>query len=264
MPFFKRKRNSSPNWAIPKLCLPANQAGPNGHKPRSVSVDSTAPSDENNGSGSSSLEIPDTPTRGRSSSFDTSELTLQVPNINPRSKSLDSSSNEKQLPYPNITASGSSDENLSDRETVNNNNFLKLPRYQRKRTSLEIPKLCVHCVHIEALAQEAEESSSSPALSPTVQRRIDYAIKGSTKNGWYLSDDSDTSSDSSEDSSSLECSDGNEGSSCSPKLSPSPASASGSLNNLVVPSAERHRSSSMDSHFPLLSSAEDRRSSAGD
>ena len=100
------------------------------------------------------LAVPYIP-RIRSSSFDTSTLhheeqdsdnTLVVPESQ-RSKSFDAS------------YSGSSEENTSDKDT-SSSIFLALPKYYRRR-SLEIPKLCIHCVHLEALSSQ-ETSPTSP------------------------------------------------------------------------------------------------------
>ena len=103
----------------------------------------------------SSLEVPHLP-RIRSSSFDTSTLhhddpasgdnTLTVPEASFRSRSFD--------------ASYSSEEYVSDKETFSSSIFLALPKYYRRR-SLEIPRLCIHCVHLEALSSQ-ENTPTSP------------------------------------------------------------------------------------------------------
>ena len=109
------------------------------------------------------LQVPTLP-RIRSSSFDSSSLhqlemsdnegghTLQVPE-NP-------TKTRRKKSFQFYGGSGStSDEYGSDKEQVTN--LLDVPKYFRRR-SLEIPRLCIHCVHLEALS-----ASSSQEPSPT-------------------------------------------------------------------------------------------------
>ncbi|XP_067676012.1 diacylglycerol kinase zeta-like isoform X3 [Haliotis asinina] len=134
--FFKRSRSRSPSFEIPKLCLPRQK--------RSTSVDCSTPN----------LQVPIEPQRGRSSSFDSSSLHgdefLQVPvNMHGRrSQSFDCSP-----PWNG----GSSDENISDKECSQS---LRVPRYERRRASLEIPKVCLHCLHMENLMKEKEKADA--------------------------------------------------------------------------------------------------------
>lgn len=138
MNIFKKSRSRSPSFEIPKLCLPKQK--------RSTSIDSSTVS--------VSLDVP-LENRARSSSFDSSSLRdvhidfLQVPTRGRgghRSHSFDAAA-----PWSPV----SSDDNSSDKENSNN---LKIPKYQKRRASLEIPKICMHCVHLEALEQEREKT----------------------------------------------------------------------------------------------------------
>ncbi len=107
-----------------------------------------------------SLEVPDIGIRGRSSSFDTSSLDhekevdeenmLRIPEANRRSRSFDAS----------YSGGSTSDDGASDNEKPSMS-FLSIPKYYRRR-SLEIPKICIHCVHIEALAEAESSRENSP------------------------------------------------------------------------------------------------------
>lgn len=142
MNVFRKSRSRSPSFEIPKLCLPRQK--------RSTSVDSSTVPMAN-------LDVPGLENnRMRSSSFDSSSLRdvnidlLQVP-MNKvggghRSHSFDSASAWTPI---------SSDDNFSDKENSNN---LKVPKYQKRRASYELPKICMHCVHLEALEQEQEKN----------------------------------------------------------------------------------------------------------
>ena len=147
MNLFRRARSRSPS--IPKLCV---------HKEKEKSPG-------NSGSGSdsvrsTSLEVPTVP-RIRSSSFDTSSLHQQEP----------CDDNQLKVPDGQRTRSldsACSSDDISDRESYS----LKvpgLPKYYRRR-SLDIPRLCIHCVHIESLSSQEQTPNSSVS-----QRRFNYS-----------------------------------------------------------------------------------------
>ena len=150
MNLFRRARSRSPS--IPKLCIRRE-------KVENTSGDSSTASFESTTEISASLEVPSIP-RMRSSSFDASSLqqedtevtaynTLAVPTKkgSSRSRSFDSAC---------------SSDDISDRESYS----LKvpgLPKYYRRR-SLDIPRLCIHCVHLESLSSQ-EATPASPSFS---------------------------------------------------------------------------------------------------
>ena len=172
MNLFKRSRSrspsmrSTPSFEIPKLCFSRQK--------RAISIDTT-------NSTVDTLDVPTTP-RGRSSSYDGSfehaQSTLEVPKTGRRSKSFDAA-----CPY-----SGSSDENISDQEK----NY-RLPRYQRTRGSLDIPKLCIHCVHIEAL--EAAVRANNRRLSLAAGDTENQTDSNNLRNRKSYDFSSDSSSD---------------------------------------------------------------------
>ena len=145
-----------------------------------------------------SLEVPDANPRIRSSSFDTSSFEhervgdddednmLQVPSTNRRSRSFDATYN----------GGSTSDEGASsDRETSGYSSFLSIPKYYRRR-SMEIPKICIHCVHMEALSEMGSSQETSPT-SPGGSR-FDLNKCGVAKDYW--SSDSDTDDITDDDS----------------------------------------------------------------
>ncbi|WAR07447.1 hypothetical protein MAR_017405, partial [Mya arenaria] len=143
---FKKSRSVSPSFEIPKICLPR----------QAECIDDGYDIELNKG-----LKVPQE-SRGRSTSFDSSSLqrqntltkkTLEVPGKNSRRcHSLDSTCTYQMSP-------STSDESISDsRVSGGTSNFsLKVPKFQGRRSSLDIPKLCIHCVHMEAKAQENRE-----------------------------------------------------------------------------------------------------------
>ena len=139
MNIFKKSRSRSPSFEIPKLCLPKQK--------RSTSIDSST--------ANVSLDVP-LENRGRSSSFDSSSLRdvnidfLQVPTRG-RGGGHRSHSFDTAAPWSPV----SPDDNSSDKENSNN---LKIPKYQKRRASLDIPRICMHCLHLEALEQEREKA----------------------------------------------------------------------------------------------------------
>ncbi|KAL3882243.1 hypothetical protein ACJMK2_028605 [Sinanodonta woodiana] len=136
---FRKSRSISPSFEIPKICLP--------HQKKSIDQTTTSSHSDDQ---SQCLHVPNEH-RMRSSSFDASSLhtqsdQLNVPKQGRRCHSFDSACSIQLSP-------GSSDENVSDRKTGYNS---KLSKYSRHNTSLDIPKLCIHCVHMEAKAKELE------------------------------------------------------------------------------------------------------------
>ena len=141
---FKKSRSVSPSFEIPKICLPRQKK----------SIDDTLDSVEPDLS--TTLKVPSNEPRIRSSSFDSSTLkqdSLEVPNKHGRRcHSFDSACTE-QLSH------GSSEENVSEKESTVKS-LIKVPRYQ-KRSSFEIPRLCIHCIHMETKAKELSEHQDS-------------------------------------------------------------------------------------------------------
>ncbi|XP_061176607.1 diacylglycerol kinase zeta-like isoform X2 [Saccostrea echinata] len=140
MHLFRKSRSRSPTFEIPKLCL---------SKQKNVSIEE--PSSTSNG-----LEVP-LEQRGRSTSFDSSSLSseknefLQVPIMTGRRcHSFDSCTIGSRS-----WSAESSDDNTSERESTKSWNHLRIPRGKR-RTSMEIPKLCIHCVHMERFAEKEQ------------------------------------------------------------------------------------------------------------
>ena len=176
---FKKSRSRSPSFEMSKLCLPKLP-----RQKRSTSMDSSPVAMSSgldvpleNRVRSSSLDVP-LENRVRSSSFDCSSLTevsidlLQVPTKGRGGGSHRSHSFDTAVHWTPV----SSDDNGSDKETSTS---LKVPKYQKRRASLDIPKICMHCVHLEALEQERERARknalfylgdtqmSSPDTSPS-------------------------------------------------------------------------------------------------
>ncbi|KAL8594144.1 hypothetical protein ACOMHN_018084 [Nucella lapillus] len=269
MNIFKKSRSRSPSFEIPKLCLPKLP-----RQKRSTSVDSSV-------SVSTSLIVP-LENRGRSSSFDSSSLRdvkvdfLQVPPPPPPRKTRggggSKSSSSKSSSSKNSSSSRrshsfdtaapwspiSSDDNFSDKENSSSNN-LKLPKHQTRRASLDIPKICMHCVHLEAIEQEREKN-----------KRNALFYLGDTQNSSSTTpEESSSAPDSEDDSGSSFSNDDSEGSSVeeqavveiietlhhSPSASPQRSSKDSSRTNsytdvvtLAVP-VMKQRSSSMDAGY---------------
>ena len=159
MNLFKRKDRST--RPVPTLCLPK----------------------ENDVVDAVSLEVPLMP-RGRSSSFDVGTLL----------KSNDSSE-DLTLQVPSAADGGfagsTSDENTSDKESKTSH-MLKIPKYYRRR-SLEIPKICIHCVHMESLSSQ-ETTPTSPGCD-----RFGNANALDTHISYGSSSDSDDEADDDDD-----------------------------------------------------------------
>ena len=195
---------------IPKLSLPkwmrsrVQQTLPPHHVEFDVSSvdDSTEVSsasdysDNQSISPGTSLDVSITSPRYRSSSFDTSRLQsqqcdgedddtpmdqrLQVPDNSSRSKSFDAA-------Y--CAGSSSTSEDTSDKEITSRAlTFLNIPKYYKRR-SLEIPRLCIHCVHLETLSHES---------SPTSPSNSTYS-RGDGENRLYTSDSFDTTEEDLDD-----------------------------------------------------------------
>ncbi|CAG5120052.1 unnamed protein product, partial [Candidula unifasciata] len=159
-----RNRPSSPSsFEIPRLCLTRQK--------RSSSVDSSEATLE-------SVEIasPDTSTKASSSDsstprqhdFEGSSDHLKVP----VSSTIDGTpgqlgsvtvhANKRSNSFDNATqyVVNLSDDNSSDKECGSGHN-LAVPKRQLRRASWEIPKICLHCLHIETLANEQRIKASS-------------------------------------------------------------------------------------------------------
>lgn len=171
---FRRQRSRSP--AVPSKARLPRQKAVDDMAPESVDV--------------VRLEVP-TNTRVRSSSFDSSSLhegeplsdSLQVPSSERRKKS-------RGLEY-SYSGGSTSDENVSDKESYSR---LGLPKYFRRK-SLEIPRLCIHCVHLEAL--QAQDSSPYPSPTP-INMSLYRGESGESTYRGYLSD-SESEDDSNEE-----------------------------------------------------------------
>lgn len=141
---FKKSRSVSPSFEIPKICLPRQKK----------SIDDTLDNVERDLV--TTLKVPSSEPRVRSSSFDSSTLkqdSLEVPNKHGRRcHSFDSACTEH-------LSHGSSEESINDKDTMYIN--LKVPKYQKRRSSFEIPRLCIHCIHMETKAKEMNESQES-------------------------------------------------------------------------------------------------------
>lgn len=148
---FKKSRSVSPSVEIPKICLPR----------QTECVDDGYDLEMN-----TTLKVP-SESRGRSSSFDSSSLQrqntlsqelLEVPSKQGRRcHSFDSACTLQ------IKQSGSDD---SINESGSSNWSLKVPKYQSRRSSLDIPKLCIHCIHMEAKAKETQEHEEALQIFP--------------------------------------------------------------------------------------------------
>ena len=173
MNIFKKWRSRSPTFEMPRFCLPhgrrsssvdsGNLKVPKTNKTRAASFDVS--SDGNTATSDESTEVP-------------SESYLQVPTHGIRSKSFDSA----YQPY-----SASSEENMSDRESSTAS--LQLPKFRYRRRSLDIPRICIHCVHLETLASR----ENSPSPRDNEQFDLDSSNKTA---GFYLYSSSSESSNS--------------------------------------------------------------------
>lgn len=149
---FKKSRSVSPSFEIPKICLPR----------QSECVDDGYDLHMND-----TLKVPNESSRGRSSSFDSSSLQrqdtisqecLEVPTKQGRRcHSFDSACTLQ------MKQSGS-DESIND--SGSSNWSLRVPKYPSRRSSLDIPKLCIHCIHMEAKAKEDKEREEALQIYP--------------------------------------------------------------------------------------------------
>lgn len=144
MNIFRKARSGSPSLEVPKICLPRQKRQTSVDEPKDLKC----------------LEVP-LEQRGRSSSFDSSTLhkekdSLAVPKPGRRCQSFDSCNEATG----DRSWSTSSDENLSDSTKESRRGSFKLSRYRKHRPSVEIPKLCVHCVYIESAQQDSLEEQS--------------------------------------------------------------------------------------------------------
>ena len=231
MNLFRRSRCNSPSFDIPKLCLP-RQKRTTSIDSDGVTADTTDPLDFD----AKNLKVPNSH-RSRSSSFDTSSLHenknsdnhLTVPGgASKRSRSFDASMN-----YRSPQTSGSSDD-TSASERDSGSSLLKRAHY--KRSSIDIPKFCIHCLHTEALS-EINGDLDNKTIS-------DGGHNGHT--GYYSSTSEESSSCSSSDSD-----DGDDdGTSDEPIMA-----------TLQVPNLSKPRSSSMDVSWLQVPCDQDRRAS---
>lgn len=140
MNIFRRGRAGSPSLELPKICLPRQKRTTSVDEPKDIKC----------------LEVP-LEQRGRSSSFDSSSLhaekeNLEVPKPGKRCHSFDSCA-----PGDERSWSISSERNLSDSGKDVRRKSFKLSRYQKHRPSIEIPKLCIHCVYVESANKEEDK-----------------------------------------------------------------------------------------------------------
>lgn len=267
MHLFRKSRSRSPSFEIPKLCL---------SKQKNVSIEEPSPA-------SNGLEVP-LEHRGRSTSFDSSSLCsennefLQVPITGRRCHSFDSCT----IGSPSWSAE-SSDDNGSERESRSWNN-LRISRGKR-RASMEIPKLCIHCVHMERFAEKehgglndncfsnggSEEYLASSSTSYTSSDDASFT----SDIDFYLSDESSQGDNGDKGSDGEPCSkDLIRNKSCSPDCgyprsshshSPSPEDHKSPAEDrpytnavtLEVPVIRQHRSTSLDGALLQTSSNSD-------
>ena len=149
MNIFKRARGRAGSKDIPKLCVSDSDV-----------VDAV------------SLAVP-IAQRGRSSSFDASSLLRDADNCE-----------DITLNVPAQDAASTSDDNAPSEKECSR--MLRIPKYYRRR-SLEIPKICIHCVHLESLSSQ-ETTPTSPA-----ERRFSLNF------GYGSSSDSDDEAEDDED-----------------------------------------------------------------
>ena len=267
MHLFRKSRSRSPSFEIPKLCL---------SKQKNVSIEEPSPA-------SNGLEVP-LEHRGRSTSFDSSSLCsennefLQVPITGRRCHSFDSCT----IGSPSWSAE-SSDDNGSERESRSWNN-LRISRGKR-RASMEIPKLCIHCVHMERFAEKehgglndncfsnggSEEYLASSSTSYTSSDDASFT----SDIDFYLSDESSQGDNGDKGSDVEPCSkEPSRNKSCSPDCgyprsshshSPSPEDHKSPAEDrpytnavtLEVPVIRQHRSTSLDGALLQTSSNSD-------
>ena len=141
---FKKSRSVSPSFEIPKICLPRQKK----------SIEDAL---ENEKEPPSTLKVPSAEPRIRSSSFDSSTLkqdSLEVPNKRDgrRCHSFDSACTDQM-------SHGSSEESLNGKESIFVN--FKVPNFSKRKSSFEIPRLCIHCIHMETRAKEMHSSQDS-------------------------------------------------------------------------------------------------------
>ena len=265
--FRKKARSPSPSIEVPRLCLPRQKAT------------TEAPSDDEDSMTQTTtmmtahLNVP-SGARIRSSSFDSSSLnenkgsTLQLPISSQRSKSLDSS----------CVAGSTSEETASDRDSTSSLRIPVMSRYYRRR-STDIPRLCIHCVHIESLSSQEPSPASSDGEFSTFScgdSTADLSLSlDSGDDDIELDNDSDSSPiQSCASSDGADCADhgtdlltlavplgklraSSFDSSCisdSPVLQAIAQERRGSLDMLDVPVSPHARSSSVDVNLPTCTS----------
>ncbi len=197
----RRKAKESKSLDIPKLSLPRQKESFIGSAPGLTSDSSSASPDWGEGvygdssCGASSLSVPNQH-RLRSSSFDTSTLHHEEETL--------AAENYLQVPGAgqSVDYGDTSEEANSDKENQYLSFLLGLPKYYRRR-SLEIPKLCIHCVHLESLSS----GEASPASVGSFDYEDDTSRENRVVNSAYMtgsisdsnSDDWEEESDDDED-----------------------------------------------------------------
>ncbi|CAG2217172.1 unnamed protein product [Mytilus edulis] len=174
MNIFKRARSGSPSLEVPKICLPRQKRTTSIDEPKDIKC----------------LEVPGLEQRGRSSSFDSASLhkekdCLAVPRPGRRCQSFDSCNAGGDRSW-----STSSDENLSDPGIKERRRkSFKLSRYQKHRPSIEIPKLCVHCVYVEQAYKDSLEEIEKHTHNSSYESETDTE---ETENSEYICEQTKT------------------------------------------------------------------------
>ncbi|XP_069131451.1 diacylglycerol kinase zeta-like isoform X1 [Argopecten irradians] len=133
MNIFRKSRCISPSFDLPRMCLP---------RQKQTSID------DHDLDEVICLEVP-VETRARSSSFDSSSLHkettdfLEVPTPGRRCQSFDSSS----------SGWGQEEDFVPE-----GRRYSLISKYSRRRSSFEIPKLCIHCVHMEQYEEQQKKA----------------------------------------------------------------------------------------------------------
>ncbi|XP_021355652.1 uncharacterized protein LOC110451796 isoform X2 [Mizuhopecten yessoensis] len=167
MNIFRKSRCISPSFDLPRMCLP---------RQKQTSID------DNDLDEAICLEVP-VETRARSSSFDASTLHketqefLEVPNPGRRCQSFDSSSSGWGQEVEEFEREG--------------RRYSLISKYSRRRSSFEIPKLCIHCVHMEQYEeQHKEDESHHTEVENGASSDEDLSLDMGSLDSWDDSDDS--------------------------------------------------------------------------
>ena len=234
--FFKKSRSGSPSLEVPKLSLLRQK--------RSTSIDSSSgPGSSSRSVSVSPVESPVRACRSRSSSFDSSDLAyvnacnLEVPDTSVR---ISAGRRSHSFDISSTRSPHSSDDDGGGASPK--------PRSRRRGGSMDIPKLCIHCVHVEALSN----TGCSPD-SGTSNSEFDLSSTASS-----ISDDEEFSDDDDDDDTEYR------EESVEVRFN-SDKSLDGRDDSPVVITLQvpvvKHRSSSMDATVFRNSALDDRRSS---